>query len=366
MSKKQVKQKAKQTFIDSLGKKEGQEKFFDFPVSRFILKYKKSSVLFLSRPGGGRTDSFFTSDSKLYYTPEELRALQRGEKIIRLTKRLDSLAERVFAKNNANSAVHPSLIFAGWQKKYLDYREQLEILMRDSARGMAVARMWNASIVASVLIGMLLMTMIYRNLGQGVSAMAEETKVAQLAEEARVIGAETEKDPIFEIDTATITQLFREYDSEDDQEFQRQKFAEEIRQIVEGTPIEKMIPEIAKQDRIVAAFLVAIAKKESGWGVHVPVYQGQDCYNYWGWRGKNPVGSGGHTCFDSPKDAVETVSKRIAFLVSSKKLDTPQKMIVWKCGDCGWDNSAAMQSWINTVDMYFRKLNKNKDEVDKS
>jgi hypothetical protein len=200
--------------------------------------------------------------------------------------------------------------------------------------------------------------MIYRYLGQGVSAKVEEVKVAQLAEEARVLGAETEKEPTYEIDDATITKLFREFDSEEDQEFQRKEFKEEIQEIVKGTPIESMVPEIAKQDRIVAAFLVAIAKKESGWGVHVPVYQGQNCYNYWGWRGKNPVGSGGHTCFDSPKDAVETVAKRIAFLVSNKKLDTPQKMIVWKCGDCGWDNAAAMQSWINDVDLYFRKLNK--------
>jgi hypothetical protein len=128
--------------------------------------------------------------------------------------------------------------------------------------------------------------------------------------------------------------------------------------MVKGYPIEEMIPYIAKKDRIVAAFIVAIAKKESSWGVHVPVYKGQDCYNYWGWRGKNAVGSGGHTCFGSPEEAVDTVAKRIEFLVSNKKLDTPQKMIVWKCGDCGWDTPSAMRSWINDVDMYFRKLNK--------
>jgi hypothetical protein len=347
--------KNRKIFFDSLGKKESPVKFFDLSLSRSILKYKKSSVLFSPK---GRTGSFFTSDSKLYLTPEELRALRRGEKIIRLTNRLDSLAERAFGEAKVYSTGRESFILLGLRRKYLDLREHLENLARDSAQGMSAARMYNASIVASVIFGMLLMTMIYRNLGQGVSAKAEEVKVAQLAEEARVLGAETEKESTYEIDDETVTLLFREYDSEEDQEFQRKKFKEEIQAIVKGYPIESMIPEIAKQDRIVAAFLVAIAKKESNWGKRVPVYQGEDCFNYWGWRGKNPVGSGGHTCFENPKDAVETVAKRIAFLVSSKKLDTPKKMIVWKCGDCGWDTAAAMQSWINDVDLYFRKLNK--------
>jgi hypothetical protein len=347
--------KDRKIFFDGLGKKNNQLKFFDLPMSQFVLKYKRSSVLFSS---AGRTESFFTTDSKLYYTPEELSALRRGERIIRITQRLDSLAARAFAEIRVYPAAQESLILRNFKEKYLELRNQLESLMQDSARGMSLARVYNASIVVSVIFGMLLMTMIYRYLGQGVSAQIEETKMAQIAENEKVLGAETAKDPSYEIDDATITKLFREYDSADDQEFQRQKFEEEIREIVKGYPIEKMIPEIAKQDRIVAAFLVAIAKKESGWGVHVPVYQGQDCYNYWGWRGGNPVGSGGHTCFNGPKEAVDTVAKRIEFLVSNKKLDNPKKMIVWKCGDCGWDSTAAMQSWINTVDMYFRKLNK--------
>jgi hypothetical protein len=340
--------KTKQTFfLDSLGKKNKRDRFFDFPLSRFVLKHKKSSVLFSSE---GRIDSFFTTDSKLYYTPEELRALQRGERIARLTQRLDSLAARAFGETSVYPVAQESLILRNFKQKYLELRSRLDGLMQDSTRGLSLTRAYNASIVAAVIFGMLLMTMIYRNLGQGVSAKIAENTAAQIAENQKVLGAETEKDPTYEIDDETITKLFREYESADDEE--------EIRGVVKGYPIEKMIPEIAKQDRIVAAFLVAIAKKESGWGVHVPVYQGQDCYNYWGWIGKNRVGSGGHTCFDSPQDAVETVAKRIAFLVSNKKLDTPKKMIVWKCGDCGWDTAAAMQSWINDVDMYFRKLNK--------
>jgi hypothetical protein len=118
-----------------------------------------------------------------------------------------------------------------------------------------------------------------------------------------------------------------------------------------------MVPEIAKHDRVVAAFIIGIARQESGWGVHVPVYDGHDCYNYWGYRGFNPVGTGGHTCFASPQEAVDTVAKRIQFLVDNNKLNTPEKMIVWKCGDCSWDNRNDMQIWINSVSTYFDKLN---------
>lgn len=347
--------KNKKIFFDSLGRKNDRLKFLDFPLARFVLKHKRSSVLFSPK---GRTDSFFTSDSKLYLTPEELRAFRRGERIAKITNRLDSLARRAFSGTMTYPAAQESFILRKFKGKYLDLRSRLENLMQDPARGMSFSRAYNASIVAAVIFGMLLMTMIYRNLGQGVSAKIEETKTVQLAEEARVLGAETEKEPTYEIDDETITRLFREYESEDDQEFQRKKFENEIKEIVKGYPIESMVPEIAKQDRIVAAFIVAIAKKESNWGVHVPVYQGQDCHNLWGWRGKNPVGTGGHTCFDSAEDAVNTVAKRIKFLVSNKKLNTPQKMIVWKCGDCGWDNPKAMQKWISDVDIYFRKLNK--------
>jgi hypothetical protein len=111
---------------------------------------------------------------------------------------------------------------------------------------------------------------------------------------------------------------------------------------------------------MVAALIVAIGMKESTWGLHVPVLNGQDCYNYWGYRGiRDKMGTGGHTCFDSPKDAVDTVAKRIEFLVSNEKLNTPAKMVVWKCGyDCSWDSQKAVNKWISDVDLYFKKLNK--------
>jgi len=130
----------------------------------------------------------------------------------------------------------------------------------------------------------------------------------------------------------------------------------EIRRIVEGSPMEKMAPLIAQQDRRVAAFLVGIAKKESNFGRRVPVLNGQDCYNYWGYRQKRSrMGSGGHTCFDSPEDAIETVGGRLNRLVNAD-IDTPQEMVLWKCGsECYKDPQAG--KWINDVNLYFSQLN---------
>jgi hypothetical protein len=142
---------------------------------------------------------------------------------------------------------------------------------------------------------------------------------------------------------------------------QQQSLEKEIRTMVKGYPIEKMVPYIATKDRTVAAFLVGIAFKESTWGEHVPVLNGQDCYNYWGYRGQRMLmGSGGHTCFNSPKDAVDTVSKRIETLMTEYKNNTPAEMVEpWKCGyDCeATGGRAAANKWVSDVAKYFNELN---------
>ncbi len=132
----------------------------------------------------------------------------------------------------------------------------------------------------------------------------------------------------------------------------------EVMKVVAGSPMEKMAPLIAKQDRKVAAFLVGIAKKESNLGRRAPVLNGQDCFNYWGYRGiRDRMGSGGHTCFDSPEDAIATVGGRLERLVQSD-VDTPAEMVLWKCGsNCASDAGAS--KWINDVNMYFRKIDNN-------
>lgn len=132
----------------------------------------------------------------------------------------------------------------------------------------------------------------------------------------------------------------------------------EIKQMVAGYPIEQMMPYILKQDPKTAMFLVAIAKKESAWGKRHPVLNGEDCFNYWGFRLKaEKMGSGGHTCFDSPEEAVEIVGSRISHLVNEEKIDTPKEMVIWKCGyDCDGPAAAGSQKWIKDVDYYYKQM----------
>lgn len=132
----------------------------------------------------------------------------------------------------------------------------------------------------------------------------------------------------------------------------------EINDLVQGYPIEKMTRYIAKQDPKVSAFLIAIAKKESAWGERKPILNGEDCYNYWGFRLKSDrMGSGGHTCFDSPQEAVEIVGARLNHLVNEEKIDTPKEMVIWKCGyACNGPESAGSEKWIKDVDYYYRQL----------
>lgn len=127
--------------------------------------------------------------------------------------------------------------------------------------------------------------------------------------------------------------------------------------MVNGHPIEKMVSAIAKENKTVAAFLVGIAKKESDWGAHSPKKNGRDCFNYWGYRGSyNPTASG-YSCFDSPEQAVESVGGRIKDLID-KKIDTPEKMLVWKCGrSCAEHNPRDVRKWVSDVSLYFYKLN---------
>lgn len=133
----------------------------------------------------------------------------------------------------------------------------------------------------------------------------------------------------------------------------------EIEDMVQGYPIELMMPYISKQDPKVAAFLIAIAKKESAWGKRKPILDGKDCYNYWGFRLKTErMGSGGHTCFDSPEEAVNVIAGRIDQLVNEEKLDTPRDLIVWKCGYGCQEKSKTLEEkkWIKDVDMYYSRL----------
>lgn len=130
----------------------------------------------------------------------------------------------------------------------------------------------------------------------------------------------------------------------------------EILALVSGYPIENMASYISEQKKIVAAFLVAIARKESSWGEHVPTKNGKDCYNYWGFKGPQNPTEGGYSCFESREEAVAVVGARIQKLVE-QGLDTPEKMLVWKCGSsCATHDPQGVRKWVSDVEAYFRKL----------
>lgn len=132
-----------------------------------------------------------------------------------------------------------------------------------------------------------------------------------------------------------------------------------VRGVVNGYPIEAMAPFIATHNKVTAAFLVAIAKKESNWGKRVPrSADGADCFNYWGYRGAGSRGIAmGHGCFGSREEAINTVSKRIDKLVNEYDLDTPEKLIVWKCGwSCAGHSDESVKKWIADVSIYFDKV----------
>jgi len=337
-------QNQKISSIDSLSSKRTREIDFDFPLSRFVLKNKKNSVLFSRR--NGRAETFFTIDSKLYYTPEEQKILRRGQKVLRVNGRLDSLHSRAFEKSRIYSIGTKDRNYLEIKKRYSSLRNYTVDLINDSVQGVSLSRMWNVSVVGAIIFGMLTMTMIYRYLGQ-----------SAVAEEKNKIKTQTQEDvkpkAISEEVSSEFIKILQEEDKNAD-------FEAKIKEMVKGYPIEKMAPYIAKKDKLVAAFLVSIAMQESTWGVHVPLLNGEDCYNYWGYRGiRKKMGTGGHTCFDGPKDAVDTVAKRIEFLIANEKIDTPEKMVVvWKCGyDCSWDTKQAVNNWISSVDQYFKKFN---------
>ena len=128
--------------------------------------------------------------------------------------------------------------------------------------------------------------------------------------------------------------------------------------LVAGYPIEQMLPAMSALDKKTEAFLIGIAKKESDWGKHVPKKSGQDCFNYWGYKGSAGRGSAGaYACFASPEEAVKTVGAKLTKYVIHQNKDTASKMLVWKCGNsCAGHDSAGVSSWVHTVDTYRKKV----------
>lgn len=312
---------------------------------------------------GKKTDAFFTEDSKLYITPQEQKMLGNKIKLDRGVKKWDSLSSRVVNNFVRYQPSQTSILLEALQNRYEKFNDLTIDAARTFSGQFSMVRLWNASIVGSILFGMVMMTFVYRYLGQG--AAAKQNIELTGVSEQQIVEKSENTDLEKTVDPKKDAQEFARQVSEIQQIESRQELESEIRKMVKGYPIEKMVPYIAEQDRTVAAFIVAMAKKESSWGQRVPVLKGQDCYNYWGYRGQRKLmGTGGHTCFNSPKDAVETVSKRIKTLVEQQGKDTPSEMVkTWKCGgNCAaTGGQAAADKWVSDVKGVFDKFEKETD-----
>lgn len=145
--------------------------------------------------------------------------------------------------------------------------------------------------------------------------------------------------------------------SQSGQDHEKGKDLSGYAEMLSGYPMAGMAGSLKREPPAVAAFLIAIAKKESDWGNHVPLKDGQDCYNYWGFKGGPDRTESGYGCFDSPAQAVSVVGERIAELIG-KNVDTPEKMVVWKCGSsCQGHDPASVRKWISDVGTYYAKAN---------
>lgn len=127
--------------------------------------------------------------------------------------------------------------------------------------------------------------------------------------------------------------------------------------IVKNTPMEKMVDAIAERETPVAAYLVGIAMKESKFGIYSPKKNGGECYNYWGYRGKENTTASGYSCFDSPDHAIKVVGDRIESMVK-RGARNPAEMISWKCGStCAGHDPESVRKWIADVAIHFYQIN---------
>ena len=231
--------------------------------------------------------------------------------------------------------------------------------LKHPASPLRVLKPSRLAIMAAIIFGMT-MTHTVERIVNGSASADTSTQVAGVSEENTVrsfssdellalANSESSEEKPFEVE------ILSQFIDEGKQE----KFEAEVKRMVAGYPIESMLPFIFEKDRITATFLIGIAKKESNWGRRVPVLDGQDCYNYWGFRAKRRLmGTGGHTCFNGREDAVDSVSSRIENLIYEYERNTPEEMIVWKCGySCAGHSPESVRKWIADVEGYYNALN---------
>lgn len=144
-------------------------------------------------------------------------------------------------------------------------------------------------------------------------------------------------------------------------EYQNEKtlLAHELKELVADYPIEVMVPAIASYDREIAGLIVGIGKKESNWGKRTPKLSGEECYNFWGYRGVGSRGltNDGYGCWNTPEEAVKTIGDRLEKLRDVRSSTEPARMIVWKCGNsCAGHSEESIQKWIADVNFYYREI----------
>lgn len=243
------------------------------------------------------------------------------------------------------------LLWRLWRKGELYFRRVKRVIVRYTP-SIAPHKLLYGSLVGGVVFGMVSMAFMEHFFGPGVFARSQDSE--QTVVSPVTADASSSEGDVNAASYDSGSDIFLEYFNETADA----AYKDNVKKLVKDYPIEEMLPYIFEQDRMTAAFLIGIAKKESNWGKRVPVLNGQDCFNYWGYRGiRRMMGSGGHTCFNSRKDAVETVAKRLNTLINSQKLNTPEKMIIWKCGfSCNGHSRESVKKWISDVDMIFQEL----------
>lgn len=124
-------------------------------------------------------------------------------------------------------------------------------------------------------------------------------------------------------------------------------------------PIAVMARAISSYDREIAGLIVGIGKKESNWGKRTPKLFGEECYNYWGYRGQGDRGltPDGYGCWETPEAAVKAIGDRLVTLREQRSSSTPERMVVWKCGSsCATHSKESVAKWIADVNIYYRTI----------
>ncbi|MFZ2153939.1 MAG: hypothetical protein WAV16_01795 [Candidatus Moraniibacteriota bacterium] len=303
---------------------------------------------------GKRRSNFFVGKSPLYFDCNDKEAILAADRS-GADRFFDSLNYKIAKKYTQSGGNREDYLFIQYEKfieKVLDYQDDLRDKKQLILDNLSIVRLWNTSILAAIIIGMISMSFIYRYLGTGATAEDFGDTAAVAGDYTEAVVAKEEWTE--EREAEYLAEMAGYLQSEADRDFNIR-----AKELVAGYPIADMMPYIIEKDQRVAAFMIAIAKKESNWGKRVPVLDGEDCFNYWGYRGiREAMGTGGHTCFDGRKDAVDTVAKRIQELIEVYDRDTPEEMVVWKCGsNCAvTGGQVAANKWISDVDLILEKL----------